>query len=77
MLLSSILGVPLVRIRQAKNQSSSTLRELHVGTRNKGFRQRFERRVREIGGFEVSGTSEGFFYAPRGRNFSYFGLFPF
>ena len=76
-LLSSILEVPLVEICQDKNQSSSTRQELHVGTRNKGFRQIFKRRVREIVGFEVFGTSEGFFYAPRGRNSSYFGLFPF
>ena len=50
-LFLQILGVPSVRIRRAKSESSSTRRVLHVSTRNTGFLQRFKRGVREIKGF--------------------------
>ena len=49
--LSSSHGVPSVGIRRAKNGSSSTRRELCVGTEIKGFHRRFKRGVREIKGF--------------------------
>ena len=42
MLLSSILGVLLVGIRRAKDESSSTLRELRVGTKITGFLRIFK-----------------------------------
>ena len=57
-LLSSIQGVPSVEIRRAKNESSSTLWGLRVGTENTGFRRGFKRGVREIKGF-------GFMKCPR------------
>ena len=50
-LLSTIYGDRLVGIRRAKNESSSTRRELLVGTENTGFRQGFKQGVREIKGF--------------------------
>ena len=39
-ILSMIYGVPSVRIRQAKNQISSSRQGLRVGTKNEGFHQR-------------------------------------
>ena len=50
-LLSLIYGIPSVRIRQAKYESSSTRRGLRVGTKNVGFRLGSNRGVREIKGF--------------------------
>ena len=50
-LLSSIFGVPLVRIRRVKNESSSTQRGLCMGTENTRFRRGFKRGVREVKGF--------------------------
>ena len=38
-LLSRIYGDRIVNFRRSKRQSSSTRRELHVGTRIRGFRQ--------------------------------------
>ena len=49
-LLSSIHGVPSVRIRRDKNESSSTRRGLRVGIENTGFYREFKRGVREIKG---------------------------
>ena len=50
-LLSSIYRVSSVEIRRDKNESSSTRRGLHVGTKNTGFHQGFKGGVREIKGF--------------------------
>ena len=50
-LLSSIYGVLSVGIHRPKNESSSTRRGLHMGTKNTGFPRGFKRGVREIKGF--------------------------
>ena len=50
-LLSSIYGVTSIGIRRVKNESSSTRRELRVGTENTGFHGGFKRGVWEIKGF--------------------------
>ena len=50
-LLFSIHGVPLVGIRWAKNENSSTRRGLCVGTENIGFRRGFKLGIRETKSF--------------------------
>ena len=50
-LISTIYGDRLVRIRRAKNESSSTRRGLRVGTKNTGFRRGLKQGVWEIKGF--------------------------
>ena len=47
-LLCTIYRDRLVRIRQAKNESSSTRQGLHAGTENMGFYRGFKQGVREI-----------------------------
>ena len=69
--------VSFVGIHWAKNGSSFTRRELRVGTEITGFHRKFK----EFGKSKVSGlgsvygTFYIFFYAPRGRDSSYFNLF--
>ena len=44
-ILLMIHGVPLVGIRRAKNQSSSSRPRLRMGTKNEGFHRRFKEGV--------------------------------
>ena len=68
----------MVRIHRAKNEGSSTRRGVLVGTKNTDLA---EDSSEEFGKSKVSGlrsvheTSYNFFYAPRGRDSSHFGLF--
>ena len=48
---STIYKARLLGFRQAKNESSSTQRELRVGTESTRFLRGFKRGVREIKGF--------------------------
>ena len=59
-LLSTIYRDRLVGIRPAKNESSSTRREVRVGTENMGFHRGFKRGIREIKGFKVKKYPQDF-----------------
>ena len=68
-LLSSILEVLPIGIRRAKSESSSTRRGLHVHTKKEGFHQKSKE-------FRAKEASYPCYYTARGKDSSYFDLFP-
>ena len=75
-LLSSILGVSPVGIRQAKSESSSTRRGLHVcKKKKKDFTEDPKEGISGNQGFRAREPSHPCYYASRGRDSSYLGLF--
>ena len=77
-LLSSIHGVPSIGIHRAKNESHLLYKGYSWVLKTRDFA---EDSSKEFGKSKVSGlgsvhgTSEGFYYAPRSRDSSYFYLF--